>query len=263
MDIKSTIKALLKDGSVFVFNRDDLDVVRTAEALRQAGINNMEVTCRVSNPLKKIKLLKKELPDFVVGAASLIDFPKMLDLYNLNRADDPLPTIKQAVEAGADYLVSAANFSEETYRNFAGKLPMIPGCGTITEILTQFSLGANFAKIFPAKQLGGPDFVKAFDPPVHKMISVIPTGGTDASNIPQYIAAEVLVVGGSFSAIEKPTFKKIVEQQDYKLLTEEFAKAKKLIDDCRKQRWPEIDFATATVEQISKITGRNFNLETR
>ncbi|MHC4500523.1 MAG: bifunctional 4-hydroxy-2-oxoglutarate aldolase/2-dehydro-3-deoxy-phosphogluconate aldolase, partial [Planctomycetota bacterium] len=240
--------------------QDRLDVVETAKALIEAGVNNMEVTCRISRPLEKLSRLHRELPDFVAGAASLIDFPEMLDVYNKANPADPLPTLEQVVATGASFLVSAANFSEEGYRKSGGKVAMIPGCGTVTEILGQFSKGANFCKIFPAKQLGGPAFVKAIDPAIHKTISLVPTGGTNAENIPDYIEAGVLVLGGSFSMVERAAMKKIVDEQNYGLLAEELKKTKQLIDKARADKWPGLDFAAASVEQISEITGRNFNL---
>ena len=156
MGIRRTIETLLRDGFILVFNQDKLDVVKTAQALVQAGVNNMEVTCRIREPLEKLTRLREELPDFVAGAASLVDFPGVLDTYNRVHTDDPLPTLGQAADAGADFLVSAGNFSGESYQRFAGKVAMIPGCGTVTEILGQFSQGANLCKVFPAKQLGGP-----------------------------------------------------------------------------------------------------------
>lgn len=260
MNIKTTIQRLLHDGFILVFNQDKLDVAKTAQALAEAGVNNMEVTCRIKRPLEKIQRLRKELPDFVTGAASLIDSAAMLQIYNKIHSDDPLPSVQQAAEAGAMYLVSASNFSQQTYEEFEGKLPIIPGCGTVTEIVSQFSLGANLVKIFPAKQLGGPAFVKAIDPAIHKTISIVPTGGTNASNIGDYIAAGVLVVGGSFSMIDKATLQNIIDEQNYKLLADEFKKIKQIIDELRGAQWPDIDFATASVEQISQVTGRNFNL---
>jgi 2-keto-3-deoxy-6-phosphogluconate aldolase len=220
----------------------------------------MEVTCRIKKPLEKLKRLRKELSEFVAGAASLIDYPEMLEINNRNHPDNPLPTIDEVVEAGAHYLVSAVNFANATYEKYAGKLPIIPGCGSATEIVTQFSLGANLCKVFPAKELDGPSFIKAVDPAIHKLISLVPTGGTNAQNIPDYIDAGILVLGGSFSAIEKPVFAKIVEQQDYKLLAGELKKTKELIDQKRKQKWPSVDFAKASIEQISKVTGINFNI---
>jgi 2-dehydro-3-deoxyphosphogluconate aldolase/(4S)-4-hydroxy-2-oxoglutarate aldolase len=258
MDIKSTIEILLKDGFILVFNQDKLDVVKTAEALIEAGVNNMEVTCRIKQPLEKLSRLRKELPDFATGSASLIDSPQMLELYNKVHPQDPLPSLEQVVDAGASYLVSAINFSDAGFEKFSGRIPMIPGCGNVTEIVSQFSKGANLCKIFPAKQLGGPAFVKAIDPAIHKTISLVPTGGTNAQNIPDYIEAGVLVLGGSFSMIDKATMKKIVDEQNYELLAGELKKIKELIDKLRANKYPDIDFASTSIEQISKATGRIF-----
>jgi len=260
MDIKSTITTLLRDGFILVFNQNKLDVVKTAEALRKAGVNNLEVTCRIKKPLEKMERLRKELPDFAAGSASLIDWPEMLDVYNKANPQDPLPSVTQVADAGACYLVSAVNFSDESFEKFADKIPMIPGCGSATEVVRQFSKGANLCKIFPAKQLGGPAFVKAIDPAIHKIISLVPTGGTNAGNIPDYIDAGVLVLGGSFSMIDKATMQKIIDEQDYGLLAEKLTVIKQLIDELRAEKYPDIDFAKASVEQISRISGRNFNL---
>jgi len=260
MDIKSTITTLLRDGFILVFNQDKLDVVKTAEALIKAGVNNMEVTCRISKPLEKLGRLRKELPDFVAGVASLIDSREMLAVYNKANPQDPLPSVQEVADAGACYLVSACNFTDETFQKYAGKIAIIPGCGSVTEIISQFSKGANLCKIFPAKQLGGAAFVKAIDPAIHKTISLVPTGGTNASNIGDYIDVGVLVLGGSFSLIEKEVMKKIVDEQDYALLAEELTKVKQLIDKLRAEKYPDIDFATASIEQISRITGRDFNI---
>jgi 2-dehydro-3-deoxyphosphogluconate aldolase/(4S)-4-hydroxy-2-oxoglutarate aldolase len=275
MDIKSTITTLLRDGFILVFNQapwappqgvpfgtcgDKLDVVRTAKALIKAGVNNMEVTCRISNSLDKLARLRKELPDFAAGMASLIDAPAMLDIYNKANPQDPLPSVQEAVDAGACYLVSAINFTDQSYEQFGGQVPMMPGCANAGEIVSQFAKGANFCKLFPAKQLGGPDYVKAIDAPLHKIISLVPMGGTNQGNIPDYIDAGVLILGGSFSMIEKATMKKIIDDQDYDLLSHELTAIKHLIDTLRAEKYPDIDFATASREEISRATGRNFNI---
>ena len=261
MALKETLTTLLRDGFILVFNQPRLDIVRTAQVVRQAGLANMEVTCRIDRPLEKIARLRNEMPDFVVGAASLIDSPDMLAAYNAAHADDPLPSVQQAVEAGAQYVVSAGNFCAETYEQFAGEIAIVPGCGSVTEIITQFSLGANLCKIFPAAQLGGPAFVKAIDPAIHKMISLVPTGGTNAENIGQYIAAGVLAVGCSFSAIHKAMLATIIDTQNYDMLARELAKLKTLVYEHRVQQYPKLDFTTAGLEQISRATGRNFNMD--
>ena len=260
MDIKETITTLLRDGFILVFNQNKLDIVKTAQALVKAGVNNMEVTCRINQPLEKLSRLRKDLPDFAAGTASLIDWPEMLAVYNKANPNDPLPSVDEVVAAGANYLVSAVNFSDASYQKYAGKIPIIPGCGTATEVVSQYSKGANLCKVFPAKQLGGPAFVKAIDPAIHKTISLVPTGGTNAENIPEYINAGVLVLGGSFSMIGKATMKKIIDEQNYDLLADELTRVKQLIDRFRAEKYPDIDLTRATLEQISQATGRNFNL---
>jgi 2-dehydro-3-deoxyphosphogluconate aldolase/(4S)-4-hydroxy-2-oxoglutarate aldolase len=260
VDIKGIIERLLRDGFILVFNQDKLDVVKTAEALMKAEVYNMEVTCRIRTPLEKIYKLKKELPQFCVGAASLIDFAAMLNIYNQQHTDNPLPTLEEAVEAGADYLVSAVNFSDKAYKKYAGRVTMIPGCGTATEIVEQYSKGANMCKLFPAKQLGGPAYIKAIEPAIHKLISIVPTGGTTLENIPDYISAGVLVLGGSFSMIAEETLKKIINEQDYELLSSEMKKIKALIDEYRNKHYPELNFKSASLYQICRATGRNFNV---
>lgn len=263
MDINRTITQLVRDGFILVFNQDELDVVKTAQALLDAGIGNMEVTCRIRKPLEKIIQLRKAIPDFCIGAASLIDSPPMLKGHNrlASHLQDPLPSVDEVVDAGVDYLVSALNFSEDAYQKYTGRIAIVPGCGTVTEIVSQYANGANLCKLFPAKQIGGPSFIRAIDPAIHKLISIVPTGGTNAENIPDYIKAGVLVLGGSFSMIPKESLKAIINDQDYAVLSNEFKNIKSLIDNCRAQQYPGIDFSTASAQQVSEITGRCFNLD--
>ena len=122
MDINQTIHRLVRDGFILVFNQDRLDVVKTAQALADAGIGNMEVTCRIQNPLGRIHRLRQAMPDFCVGAASLVDYPPVLKRYNERTLHDQLPSVDEAVDAGADYLVSALNFSEAAYEKYSGRV---------------------------------------------------------------------------------------------------------------------------------------------
>jgi 2-dehydro-3-deoxyphosphogluconate aldolase / (4S)-4-hydroxy-2-oxoglutarate aldolase len=261
VDTKQNLTTVLRDGFILVFNMDKLDIVKTAQALLDAGVKNMEVTCRIKKPLEKMERLRKELPDFVMGAASLVDNAEMLKIFNKSHPNDQLPSVQQVADAGAMYLVSAINFSDATYGRYGRKLPIIPGCGTATEIVTQFSKGASLCKIFPAKELGGPAFVKAVDPAIHKTIALVPTGGTTCQNIPDYASGGIFVYGGSFSMIEKATLAKITDEQDYKLLAAELKKIKALIDETRAKVWPNLNWQTASLEEISKATGRYFNID--
>jgi 2-dehydro-3-deoxyphosphogluconate aldolase / (4S)-4-hydroxy-2-oxoglutarate aldolase len=253
-----TLDTLLQDGFILVFNQPKLDIVKTAESLLAAGIRNMEVTCRIPQPLDAMRRLRDAMPDFTIGAASLVDSPAFIDRHAQVSPTDPLPSIDQVVDAGVNYLVSAGAFQPDTYSRFGDDLIFMPGCGTVSEIVTQFSLGADLVKVFPAKQLGGVAFVKGVDAPLHKIVPLVPTGGTNADNIPDYIAAGVLVVGGSFSALDPAAMAQAFEG-DYDGLTQEFARLKSIVNTHRTETHPEVDWTTATASQISSATGRCFN----
>ena len=79
-------------------------------------------------------------------------------------------------------------------------------------------------------------------------------------NIKSYISAGVLVLGASFSMIDKATLSAITENQDYDLLSKEMARIRQAIADARREKWPTVDMGTADAEAISRATGRLFNL---
>lgn len=257
----STLATIVRDGFILVYNSETLDIVETARALRMAGINNMEVTCRIKDAAGKLRRLKAELPDFKAGAASLIDYPTTRSRFNARAAaGKAIPSIAEMVDAGADYLVSAVGFRAETYAQYAAKLPMVPGCATGTEVLSQYELGASFCKLFPASVVGGVKWLDAVEPAIHRIISIMPTGGTTVENIPDFANTGTLIFGGSFSMIAKETLKKIETEQDYDLLAAEFSKVKAVIDASRARKYPNLDFRSAALSEIEKITGRDFNV---
>lgn len=258
--LTATLETLVRDGFILVYNSESLDIVKTARALQKAGIDNMEVTCRIKDAAAKLKRLKAEVPGFKAGAASLVDYPTTAARFNKANPTKAIPTIQEFVDAGADYLVSAVGFRAETYAKYSATLPMTPGCATGTEVLTQYELGANFCKLFPASLVGGVKWLDAVEPAIHRIIPIMPTGGTTLENIPDFAATGTLIFGGSFSMIAKDTIKKIETEQDYELLAAEFTKIKQAIDAARSKKYPSVNFKTATLAEVEKATGRDFNV---
>jgi 2-dehydro-3-deoxyphosphogluconate aldolase / (4S)-4-hydroxy-2-oxoglutarate aldolase len=72
-------------------------------------------------------------------------------------------------------------------------LPTIPGALTPSEIEAAGALGAELIKLFPGS-LGGPDYVRAVLAPLAG-IELIVTGGVDASNARDFMAAGAVAVG--------------------------------------------------------------------
>ena len=158
------------------------DTIPTLSALKNGGINCAEITFRTACAAEAIALGVKSFPDMNIGAGTVI---------NLTQA-------KNAVKAGAKFLVSpglsveVANFAKEN------GIAYYPGCVTPTEIMQAIDLGIDVVKFFPANVYGGLKALKALSAPFLQ-IKFIPPGGVDLSNLKEFIDFEkVYAVGGSF-----------------------------------------------------------------
>ncbi len=158
------------------------DAVPTAKAMLDGGIDVMEITFRTAAAADAIKAVSEQCPDVLVGAGTVIT----------------LEQLKRAVEAGAQFIVSPG-FDEEVVRwSIDNGVSVVPGCVTPTEITAALKLGLKVLKFFPASVYGGLDAMKALSAPFGQ-VKFIPTGGINADNVGQYIAAPFIhAVGGSW-----------------------------------------------------------------
>jgi len=165
-----------------VIIHDDVGTARAlAEALVEGGLPVLEVTMRTPNALRVMAEMGK-VPGAVIGAGTLRTAAQM----------------KQAVDAGAKFLVSpgAAPRLLDAAEEIA--VPLLPGIGTPTEAMTAAERGYSFLKFFPAETLGGAPVLKAFASPLPD-ISFCPTGGIDYEKAKTYLALpNVICVGGSW-----------------------------------------------------------------
>lgn len=109
--------------------------------------------------------------------------------------------VQQAIDCGASFVVSPGMNQVVAQRCIESGLPQLPGVATATEIQTALSLGLPWVKAFPASVLG-PDWIKAMAGPFPH-IKVVATGGIDAFNSEDYLAAGAKVVAVG-SALEDP-----------------------------------------------------------
>ncbi|WP_408611991.1 bifunctional 4-hydroxy-2-oxoglutarate aldolase/2-dehydro-3-deoxy-phosphogluconate aldolase, partial [Falsiroseomonas oryzae] len=68
------------------------------------------------------------------------------------------------------------------------------GAMTPTEVRAALAAGADVVKVFPASSAGGPAHIKALRS-VFPDVAFCPTGGVDARNAPDYLAAGAAFVG--------------------------------------------------------------------
>jgi 2-dehydro-3-deoxyphosphogluconate aldolase/(4S)-4-hydroxy-2-oxoglutarate aldolase len=165
-----------------VITLDDVATARPlAEALVAGGLPVLEVTLRTANALKIVEAMGK-VAGAVVGAGTL-------------RTPGQL---KQAVEAGARFLVSPGAPPRLLDAADEISVPLLPGIGTPTEAMTAAERGYSFLKFFPAEAMGGAPVLKAYAAPLPD-IRFCPTGGIDLVKARGYLAlSNVVCVGGSW-----------------------------------------------------------------
>ena len=160
------------------------DALPLAGALVHGGLTVLEVTFRTEAAAPAIAAIARELPDSVVGAGTLL------------RPND----ITQAVEAGAQFLVSPGLAPDLVAVGLASGVPYLPGVATASEVMTARGLGCSLLKFFPAAAMGGPAALAAFAP-VFRGIAFCPTGGITEETAPSYLRLpNVPMVGGAWMA---------------------------------------------------------------
>ena len=157
-----------------------------AASLIAGGLPIAEVTLRTPESLEALSIMASN-KDLVVGVGSL-------------RSGEDL---KKAIDAGAQFAVSAGfspSVASEAHRQ---GIQYIPGVSTPTEILQAISEGFTTLKFFPAETLGGVKALTAIAAPFPG-IRFVPTGGISAANAPDYLSlASVVAVGGSWMVAQK------------------------------------------------------------
>ena len=161
------------------------------QALIAGGVLAIEVTMTTPKAIASIEALADRFGDTaVVGVGTVLD----------------AATCRDAIAAGAQFVISP-HFDAgvvETTRRY-GKVS-IPGAFTPTEILTAWSAGADFVKIFPSAVLG-PGFIRDVLAPL-PMLRLTPTGGVDPKNVGEWIKAGAACVGAGATLVTKDAMAK-------------------------------------------------------
>lgn len=175
---------LLRNAGVLpVITVYTLDEARAiADALLEGGLNTLELTLRTPVAIDALALLKRERPDIVIGAGTVLN------------ADN----IRAATDAGADFLVTPGTPAALADALVDASIPAVPGAATPTEFMALRERGFRNCKLFPASAVGGLAMLKGLAGPLHDM-RFCPTGGISESNAAEFLAQpNVLCIGGSW-----------------------------------------------------------------
>jgi len=179
------VARLRRAGVVPVITIEDAaSALPFATALRDGGLDVIEVTLRTGTALEAIRRIAAGLPDILVGAGTVL---------SKAHAED-------SVAAGARFLVSPGLTPAVADAGLAASVPLLPGVATASEAMAAAERGIAFLKFFPAEAIGGVAALKALAAPLPHL-RFCPTGGIDAAKAAAYLALpNVVCVGGSWMA---------------------------------------------------------------
>ncbi len=177
---KQEVRAWIEETGIIaaVRERSREDALYAADAVAQSGIPVVEIALTVPQATMAITQLTKSVPGIVVGAGSVTS----------------AEAAKQSVDAGAQFLTSDG--FHPAVIEFASKngVVVIPGTLTPTEVISAWETNADFVKVVPCAQLGGPAYIAS----LHVMFPHIPliaSGGVDQQSASKLIQAGAIALG--------------------------------------------------------------------
>ena len=189
------------------------EAMDVAEALKAGGCSFIEITMSVQGAIDVIKELTEKYKDeIIMGAGTILD-PE---------------TGRAALLAGAQFIVSPTLNIDLIHLVHRYGAVVIPGAMTPTEILSAWNAGADMVKVFPAAQLGGPDYLKALKGPFPQIL-LVPTGGVNLQNTGAFIKAGASAVGAGGELVDK----KAVKEKKFHVITENTRAFLKTIREAR------------------------------
>lgn len=214
--------AMYETGLVPVFYHADPEVVKgVARACLEGGVRLLEFTNRGDLAWQVFAELERycaaELPEMITGVGSVVD----------------AGTASLYIDCGASFVVGPL-LSEEVARTCnRRKVPYSPGCGSVSEISLAEELGCEIVKIFPAKQVGGPGFVKAVRGPM-PWTSLMPTGGVEPNleSLREWFGAGVACAGMGSNLITP----ELLAEKDYAGIAANVRRARELVARVRSER---------------------------
>ncbi len=214
MDRNEIIKQIEDIGVVPVVRAASADeAMQAIEAIKAGGVNVLEITMTVPGAIKVIeKVVDKYGSDVLVGAGTVLD-PE---------------TARSCLLAGAQFIVSPALNLDTIAMCRRYSAPVMPGVLTPTEVITAWSAGADFVKVFPCGSVGGASYVKNLKGPFPQ-IKIIPTGGVSLATAADFIKAGASALGVGTDLVDV----KAIRAGDAHIVTE---RAKQFIEIVREAR---------------------------
>lgn len=162
--------------SAIIRTNDQTTAREAIQAAVDGGFRMVEFTLTTPGALESISQFAQRT-ELLVGAGTVLTVPQARD----------------AVAAGARFLVSPILDPVIVAEADRLDVPIIPGTFTPTEMETAYRLGADFCKLFPAAP-GGPEYVRAIRAPLPHL-RIFPTAGITTENFTDFLNVGCTGVG--------------------------------------------------------------------
>lgn len=151
------------------YNFEQLDTV--SEIISKSKYDYaVEITLNTQSAFNDLTKIKEKYKDLVIGAGTVLNVDQ----------------VKEAIEAGAEFILSPMKFSNEMIE-FCNKnnILSVPAGLTPSEIKELFNNGADIVKVFPATTVG-PKFFKDIQAPFGEL-PLMAVGGINNKNAVEFI----------------------------------------------------------------------------
>ncbi len=211
-EVCARIKEIAIIPAVRVSSGDDAHFA--AEAVTHGGIPIVEITMTVPGAMELISHLCHSKAHLIVGAGTVLD----------------TETARKCIDAGACF-ITAPSFNPAVVEFVAKQdIPVLPGALTPTEVVTAWSAGADFIKVFPCAPVGGDKYIKALHTAL-PLIPLIAAGGVNQQTAASFILSGAIAIGVGQELI--PT--EAIEKRQSARIKELARRFAKLVKDAREQ----------------------------
>jgi 2-dehydro-3-deoxyphosphogluconate aldolase/(4S)-4-hydroxy-2-oxoglutarate aldolase len=182
-----TLKRIADSGLIPVVRApSEDDALRVVDALREGGVEIIELTMTVPGALRLIEQLARRYGEsVVVGAGTVLDYE----------------TARACIMSGATFVVSPMVDEGIIRCCRTYGVAVLPGALTPTEVVRAWRSGADMVKVFPCGAMGGARYLKSLKAPLPQ-IDLVPTGGVSLATVGDLIGAGASAVGAGADLVD-------------------------------------------------------------
>ena len=158
------------------------DLVPLGTILEDQGLPIAEITFRTSAAAEAITILRKEFPNMIIGAGTVLT----------------VENVKAAMKSGTQFIVTPGFNPTIIDYCVKNKISICPGVNSPSFVEWGLERGLTYFKFYPANISGGPNMLKAMAGP-YPNAKFLPTGGVNNENLIEYLKLpNVFACGGSW-----------------------------------------------------------------